>query len=89
MLALPQNLTMAGAPETLRMLSQALQREPGDQLSIDASALRHFDSAAIAVLLECRRLAQAWGKSFEVHAAPQKLRDLAHMYGVQDLVKIA
>ena len=72
MLALPQTLTMGGAPDTLRMLSQALR-----------------DSAAIAVLLECRRLAQAWGKNFEVHAAPQKLRDLAHMYGVQDLVKIA
>lgn len=89
MLALPQTLTMAAAPDTLRMLSQALQREPGDLLTVDASALRQFDSAALAVLLECRRLAQAWGKHFEVHAAPQKLRDLAQMYGVQELVSLS
>ena len=79
MLALPQTLTMGVARDTLRMLSQALQREPGDLLSVDASALRQFDSTARAA---------AWGKRFEVHAAPQKLRDLAQMYGVQELVAI-
>lgn len=89
MLALPQTLTMSAAGDTLRMLSQALQREPGDALAVDASALRQFDSAALAVLLECRRLAAAWGKTFAVHGAPQKLRDLAQMYGVQELVAIA
>jgi phospholipid transport system transporter-binding protein len=88
MLALPQTLTLAVARDTLKMLSQSLQREPGDALAVDASALRQFDSAALAVLLECRRLAQAWGKRFEVHAAPQKLRDLAQMYGVQELVAL-
>jgi len=89
MLLLPQTVTLAEARDTLRMLSQAMQREGGDLLALDASALRHFDTAAIAVLLECRRLAQAWGKRFEVHGASQKLRDLAQMYGVHEIVALA
>jgi phospholipid transport system transporter-binding protein len=89
MLLLPETVTLREARDTLRMLSQALQRDGGSALTVDASSLREFDSAAIAVLLECRRLAQAWGKSFTVHGAPAKLVDLARLYGVDALVALA
>jgi phospholipid transport system transporter-binding protein len=88
MLLLPATITTQEARDALRMLAQALQREPGTEVVINAGSLTQFDTAAVAVLIECQRLAQAWGKSFEVHAAPQKLGDLAHMYGVQELVRL-
>lgn len=88
MLMLPETLTLREARDTLRMLSQALQRDGGATLTVDASPLRNFDSAAIAVLLECRRLAAAWGKPFAVHGAPPKFQDLAKLYGVEGLLSL-
>jgi phospholipid transport system transporter-binding protein len=38
------------------------------------------------VLLECQRLAQAWGTSFAVRQAPPKLAALAKLYGVDTLL---
>ena len=55
----------------------------------DAGALIEFDSSALAVLLECRREALAAGKSFAVLAAPARLRQLAGLYGVADLIPVA
>jgi phospholipid transport system transporter-binding protein len=52
----------------------------------DASALRQFDSSALALLLECRRRAQAAGKGFSVLSAPGRLRELAVLYGVAELI---
>jgi phospholipid transport system transporter-binding protein len=86
MLLLPATVTSREARDTLRMLSQALQREPGDAVVVNASSLQHFDSSALAVLLECERLAQAWGKTFEVRQAPPKLAALAKLYGLDVLL---
>ena len=63
MLLLPATITTKEARDTLRMLSQALQREPGNEVVVNASSLQQFDTSAVAVLLECQRLAQAWGKT--------------------------
>ena len=88
MLLLPDTVTLREAQDTLRMLSQALQRDGADLLTVDASPLRNFDTAVLAVLLECRRLAQAWGKRFAVHGAPAKLTSLAKLYGVDELLAL-
>ncbi|MBN8509952.1 MAG: STAS domain-containing protein, partial [Burkholderiales bacterium] len=66
--ALPARLTMAEAAAALA----ALQAVPasGERLRIDASALAEFDSAALALLLQARRDAQARGRGFELHGAP-------------------
>jgi phospholipid transport system transporter-binding protein len=53
---------------------------------VDASALRQFDSSALAVLLECRRQALAAGKAFSVQGAPERLLQLAGVYGVAALI---
>ncbi|HXD08046.1 MAG TPA: STAS domain-containing protein [Burkholderiaceae bacterium] len=86
MLVLPQTLTHREARDTLRLLKVSMQREPQELLTVDGSQLQRFDSSALAVLLECRRLAQAWGKRFELRHAPQALGELARVYGISELV---
>jgi phospholipid transport system transporter-binding protein len=86
MLVLPAELTHEQAPACCRMLAQALRSVPQAQAVADASALERFDSSALAVLLECRREALALGKSFAVAHLPARLRDLASLYGVAELL---
>jgi len=89
MLVLPEVLTLREAGTTLNMLAQAMRADDAATLTIDASALRSFDTAAVAVLLECRRLAQAWHKGFDVRGAPPKLGELVRLYGVESLLAFA
>ena len=86
MLLLPTTITSADAQDALRMLAQALKREPAATAVIDASGLQQFDSAALALLLECQRLAQASGRAFAVRGVPPKLGQLARLYGVEALL---
>ena len=86
MLLLPATITSADAQDALRMLAQALKREPAAGAVIDASGLQQFDSAALALLLECQRLAQASGRAFTVRGVPPKLSQLARLYGVEALL---
>lgn len=89
MLLLPEALTLAEARDTLRLLKVSLEREAEPLLVIDGAQLQRFDSSALAVLLECRRLAQAWGKRFELQALPPKLVELARLYGMDGLLGLA
>ena len=86
MLLLPATITLRESRDTLRLLSQALQGEQDGEVVIDASPLQQFDTSALAVLLEVRRLAQAWGRPFSVRNAPDKLSALAQLYGVGELL---
>ncbi|WBY03514.1 STAS domain-containing protein [Ramlibacter tataouinensis] len=86
MLVLPVELTHDQAPACSRMLAQALRAEPQQQAVADAAALQRFDSSALAVLLECRREALALGKGFSVAHMPPRLRELAGVYGVSELL---
>lgn len=86
MLVLPASLTMREARDALRLLTVSLERESEVELVIDGSQLERFDSSALAVLLECRRLADAWGKRFMLHALPPPLAELARLYGVDSLL---
>jgi phospholipid transport system transporter-binding protein len=86
MLLLPATLTVREARDTQRLLSQALKGEPDSGVVVDAGSLQQFDSAALAVLLECHRLADAWGRPFAVRNAPPKLAALARLYGVDVLL---
>jgi len=86
MLLLPSTLTVREARDTVRMLAQALEREKAGPVAVDASQLAQFDSVALAVLLECRRLAEAFGRGFEVRGAPPKLAALARLYGIESVL---
>lgn len=86
MLLLPDKLTSREARDTLRMLAQALPLDTDASVVVDAAGLKQFDSAALAVLLECQRLAQAAGKPFVVRHIPNQLNALARLYGVDVLL---
>ncbi len=88
MLVLPANITHANARTCAHMLAQAL-RSQEQSVVADVSSLQKFDSSALAVLLECRREAQIQGKSFSVRGLPERLRSLAALYGVAELLPAA
>lgn len=85
-IALPASLTMADARATLERLSAQLAA--ADSPVLDASALQVLDSAAVSVLLECRRQAAARGRTLRVTGAPPKLAQLAQLYGVGELLAL-
>lgn len=92
---LPAVLTHDQVRDTLRLfqktLDQAEAATGGEAmlLTVDGSALQQFDSSALAVLLECQRMAQAKGRAFSVQSLPAKLNDLARLYGVDVLLRPA
>ena len=86
MVTLPPNLTLASAPGLVQGLRQMVLAEPAGAVIVDAGGLTGFDSSALAVLLECRRQALADGKGFSVRGLPARLRQLAGLYGVAELI---
>jgi len=90
MLVLPPRLTHEEAPACMRMLQQGVAAgQSGSSTVVDASGLEHFDSSALAVLLECRREATALGRGFAVKGLPVRLRELGSLYGVAALLPAA
>ena len=85
MLTLPVVLTHAVAAEFARGLKSQVATQPAAVL-VEASALQEFDSSALAVLLACRREALAAGKAFSVQGLSARLRQLAGLYGVAELI---
>ncbi len=83
---LPERLTLGEAAATLQLLQQAVASQPGPAVQVDASALQHFDSSAVAVLLEIGRHLQEQGKTLRVTGLPDRLRDLLALYGVESLL---
>jgi phospholipid transport system transporter-binding protein len=88
MLMLPNEITHSNARSCAHMLVQALQQSEAAVIA-DATSLSRFDSSALAVLLQCRREAQVAGKTFSVRALPARLRALATIYGVAQLLPAA
>jgi len=88
-LPLPAELTRAQAGACLQTLTAGLQSEAAGLLVIDATALARFDSAALAVLLEVRRQALAVGKTIAIRGMPERLRELAALYGIAALLPAA
>ena len=55
-------------------------------VALDASSLTEFDSSALAVLLELRRELSGRGSALQVQGLSPRLRELAGLYGVIDLL---
>jgi phospholipid transport system transporter-binding protein len=89
MLVLPTKLTHDDAPACMRMLQQGLKGQTDTSTVVDASALTQFDSSALAVLLECRRVSSALGRGFAVKGLSPRLRELAALYGIAGLLPAA
>jgi phospholipid transport system transporter-binding protein len=82
-LHLPEILTHAQAGQCRSQLLQAMRATQDRVLLLDASGLRQFDSSALAVLLSCRREALALSRQLQLQGLPERLRELASLYGVQ------
>ena len=89
MLVLPSRLTHDQAGPCAQMLAQALRAQSEAAVVADAGPLTQFDSSALAVLLECRREALSMGRTFSVSRLPVRLRELASLYGVAELLPAA
>jgi phospholipid transport system transporter-binding protein len=86
-LRLPAVVTHARANACAKALREALRLSRGaDWVQVDASALEQFDSSVLAVLLDCRRRVVAMGWRFTVAHLPERLRQLAGLYGVAELL---
>jgi phospholipid transport system transporter-binding protein len=86
-LRLPAVVTHARANACAKALRDALRLSKGaDWVQVDASALEQFDSSVLAVLLDCRRSVVAMGWRFTVAHLPERLRQLAGLYGVAELL---
>lgn len=86
-LALPSLLTHNQAATCALSLGAGIRAEKGGLVAIDASELEKFDSSALAVLLQCRRESMVLGKRFEVTGLPHQLRELAGLYGINELLE--
>jgi phospholipid transport system transporter-binding protein len=86
--ALPSSLTLRDAQAVLATLREAFAASAGPAWRVDASALTQVDTSALAVLLECSRMAAGGQRKLEVVGAPARLSELAHLYGVDGLLGI-
>ena len=85
--ALPVRLTHAESPACLAACEAALGRcAAGEPAELDAAALQDFDSSAVALLLALARGARERGVELRLSGLPDRLRALAVLYGVGDLL---
>jgi len=87
-LILPDELIHARATACLAQLTAAISAE-ASPVRVNAAALQRFDSSALAVLLELRRACARVGKTMVVQGLPNRLRDLAVLYGIEGLLPSA
>ena len=93
MLKLPSSVLLADVPGLWQRLEASLHAEclqlrhaAAQELQLDAAELLDFDSAALTLLLSAARLCRAQGLTLKVRGMPEKLRELARVYGVENLL---
>ena len=82
---MPEVVTLHTVSAVLRALSEALVRQKGAQATLDAKALRSFDSSAVAMLLELRRALAQQGGQLRLVNVPRKLQELVALSKKEDL----
>ena len=92
-LKLPTRLRLGSARATWVQMSPALRAEAaqvlaaaGREVRLSAAALADFDSSALSLLLTAARQCNEQGATLRLDDAPDKLRELARVYGVADLL---
>jgi phospholipid transport system transporter-binding protein len=60
--------------------------QAGREVFLNASELISFDSSALSVLLSAVRMCRGLGLQLRVQGAPRKLRELALLYGIDELI---
>jgi phospholipid transport system transporter-binding protein len=90
-LMLPAVLTHEQVAEVLVLLEQAVAaaRDSNTAVVVNAALLQRFDSSALAVLLQGRRLAQAAQRPWLLQSVSDRLLSLIQLYGLNDLLLVA
>ncbi len=86
-LNLPETLLFSHADACLAQCMGQLATQNGVHVEVNASALVEFDSSALAVLLGLRRAILSLGRDYRVIGMSARLRELASLYGVLDLLE--
>jgi phospholipid transport system transporter-binding protein len=86
--SLPPSLTLRDSPAVLESLRAAFAADAEPTWRIDAAPVVQLDTSALAVLLECARMAAAGQRKLEIVGVPPRLGDLAQLYGVDELLGI-
>ena len=91
-LKLPARLRMDGARAAWAQMSPALRAEAaqvlaaaGREVRLSAAGLTDFDSSVLSLLLSAARQCTEQGATLKLDDAPDKLRELARVYGVAEL----
>lgn len=80
---LPERVTMADAP---RLIEAGLAALRGGEREIDLGAVAECDSSVLACINEWRRHAARLGQGeLKVSNAPEAIRRIARLYGVEAL----
>lgn len=92
-LRLPASVLLANASGLWGEWQAKLQAEAagvgaqaGRAVQLNAAGLTDFDSSALSLLLACARLCRQHGLGLSIHGAPGSLRDLARLYGIDELL---
>ena len=85
MLKLPPKLTHNDAAACVSAWLSQLPMGTG-AVQVHAGDLEQFDSSALAALLALRRTLLGRGQSLELVATPPRLKELATLYGVSELL---
>lgn len=86
LLKLPPSLLHNQADACLLQWVSQLPAALPQAVALDASELAQFDSSALAVMLGLRRVLVQKGSSLQVQGMPPRLRELASLYGVLELL---
>ena len=87
-LALTGELSFETIPQVLEESATYVARtDLPDRLTIDFAGITGVDSAAVALLLDWRRMAAKRGKTLVFVNLPANLLALADLYGVAELIQ--
>ena len=89
LLKLPATLLHDQADACLAQWVSQLPSALPPAVVLDASGLTEFDSSALAVLLGLRRVLIHKGSALRVDGMTPRLRELASLYGVMELLQPA
>jgi len=80
-------LTTETVPAAQAQLWQAMRAVPeATEIVLDAAGVQSFDSAGLALLLACRRMAHQHQQTLRVQGWTASLQSLAQVYGVMPLL---
>jgi phospholipid transport system transporter-binding protein len=75
-------------PQAARLLRAGVQFAGSRDALFDLAGVEQIDSSGIAVILGWLRAATAAGRTLKVANAPESLRSIAKLYGVEEILPL-